>query len=84
MDKNVLSVVPSVKGNKPALNSNITRLAYASSSGVHSPLLSGGRFFLLELVEVGFTPALLVLLENCGRADVVDDCGHAEVVVDPR
>lgn len=44
-DKNVRSVVPSVKGKRPALNSIMRRFAYASSSGVHFPLRKGGPFF---------------------------------------
>ena len=58
-DKKVRRVVPSVKNSRPALNSWMSRLAYASSSGVHFPRRRGGPFFLLlleeppPLVEVG-------------------------------
>jgi len=40
-----------VSGNKPALNSRMRRLAYASSSGVHLPRRSGWPFFLDVVVE---------------------------------
>lgn len=43
--RKVRSVVPSVKGNSPALNSWMRRLAYASSSAVHLPRRRGGPFF---------------------------------------
>mmetsp|Transcript_26255 Transcript_26255/g.73293 ORF Transcript_26255/g.73293 Transcript_26255/m.73293 type:complete len:303 (-) Transcript_26255:237-1145(-) len=46
-ERKVRRVVPSVSGSKPALNSWMRRLAYASSSGVHLPLRNGGPFFLL-------------------------------------
>ena len=40
--RNVRSVVPSVSGSSPSLNSAISRFAYASSSWVHLPLRGGG------------------------------------------
>ena len=50
LDRKVRRVVPSVNGRRPDLNSWMSRLAYASSSGVHLPRRRGGPFFL-ELLE---------------------------------
>ena len=41
LDRNARSVVPSVNGSNPDLNSFISRVAYASSSVVHFPRRSG-------------------------------------------
>ena len=44
-ERKVRSVVPSVRGKRPALNSCMSRLAYPSSSVVHFPRRRGGPFF---------------------------------------
>lgn len=46
-ERNVRSVVPSVNGRRPDLNSWMSRFAYSSSSGVHLPRLNPLAFLAL-------------------------------------
>ena len=66
-ERKFLNVVPSVKGNSPALNSLINRFAYASSSVVHFPLRNGWLPFFLEEFPPEFPLGLLLLsVEDVG------------------